>query len=67
MLIVGRAINGLCVGCTSSQVPVYLAEIAKREIRGKVISLQQWAIEWAMIILYDICYGFSFINGQASP
>lgn len=29
-LIAGRILNGVCVGITSSQVPVYLAEIAKR-------------------------------------
>lgn len=29
-LITGRVLNGICVGITSSQVPVYLAEIAKK-------------------------------------
>ena len=29
-LIAGRVLNGVCVGITSAQVPVYLAEIAKR-------------------------------------
>ncbi len=33
-LIAGRVLNGVCVGITSSQVPVYLAEIAKR-VSGK--------------------------------
>lgn len=28
-LIAGRILNGVCVGITSSQVPVYIAEIAK--------------------------------------
>jgi hypothetical protein len=27
-------------------VPVYQAEIAPKEIRGRVVSLQQWAITW---------------------
>ncbi|KAK9452696.1 general substrate transporter [Dipodascopsis uninucleata] len=66
MLIVGRIFNGLCVGCTSSQVPVYLAELAKHEIRGKVIGIQQWSIEWGILILYFIGYGCSFINSTAS-
>ncbi|KAK0773590.1 hypothetical protein LTR75_017085 [Friedmanniomyces endolithicus] len=34
MLIAGRMLNGVCVGITSSQVPVYLAEIAKKNMRG---------------------------------
>jgi MFS family permease len=29
-LIAGRLLNGVCVGITSSQVPVYLAEISKK-------------------------------------
>lgn len=40
-LIVGRLLNGICVGLTSSQVPVYLAEIAKKEKRGSIICIQQ--------------------------
>ena len=44
MLIAGRLLNGVCVGITSSQVPVYLAEIAKKEKRGSLIIIQQLAI-----------------------
>ncbi|KAH8591981.1 hypothetical protein B0O99DRAFT_654119 [Bisporella sp. PMI_857] len=35
--IAGRVLNGVCVGITSSQVPVYLAEIAKHDKRGSII------------------------------
>jgi MFS family permease len=35
-LITGRILNGACVGITSSQVPVYLAEIAKPDKRGSM-------------------------------
>lgn len=62
MLIVGRFINGICVGITSSQVPVYLAEIAKKEHRGSIIVIQQWAIEWGIFIMYFVGYGCSFIT-----
>jgi len=51
MLICGRFINGICVGITSSQVPVYLAEISKKETRGSIIVIQQWAIEWGIFIM----------------
>lgn len=46
MLVAGRVIAGLCVGITSSIVPVYQSEIAPKEIRGRMVSLQQWAITW---------------------
>lgn len=65
-LIAGRVLNGLTVGITSSQVPVYLAEIAKKEKRGQLVIVQQLAIEWGILIMYFIGYGCSFIDGTAS-
>lgn len=65
-LVMGRLLNGVCVGITSSQVPVYLAEIAKKEKRGSIIVIQQLAIEWGIFIMYFIGYGCSFITGDAS-
>jgi len=65
-LIAGRVINGVCVGITSSQVPVYLAEIAKKEKRGQLIVIQQLAIEWGILIMYFVGFGCSFIPGPAS-
>ena len=44
MLVGGRILNGITVGITSSQVPVYLAEIARKEKRGALIIIQQLAI-----------------------
>lgn len=38
MLCAGRVIAGLSVGIASSVVPVYQAEIAPKEIRGRVVS-----------------------------
>jgi MFS family permease len=51
MLIAGRVFNGVTVGITSSQVPVYLAEIAKHSQRGAIIIIQQLAIEWGILIM----------------
>jgi len=66
MLIGGRVLNGVCVGITSSQVPVYLAEIAKHDKRGAIIVIQQLAIEWGIFFMFFIGYGCSFIPGAAS-
>ncbi len=41
MLCVGRVVCGWCVGIASAIVPVYQSEIAPKEIRGRVVSLQQ--------------------------
>lgn len=63
MLCAGRVIAGLCVGIASSIVPVYQSEIAPKEIRGRVVSLQQWAITWGILIQFFIQYGAAQIGG----
>lgn len=54
MLIAGRMLNGVCVGITSSQVPVYLAEIAKKNQRGSILVIQQLAIEVGILLMFFI-------------
>ena len=65
-LVVGRFIAGVAVGLTSSVVPVYQSEIAPKNVRGRLVSLQQWAITWGIMIQFFIQYGCSHINGTAS-
>lgn len=66
MLIVGRFINGLCVGICSAQVPVYISELAPPSKRGRLVGAQQWAITWGIMIMFYISYGCSKINGTAA-
>lgn len=63
MLCTGRVIAGFCVGIASSIVPIYQSEIAPKEIRGRVVSLQQWAITWGILIQYFIQYGAAQVGG----
>ncbi|KAM4062738.1 major facilitator superfamily protein [Hirsutella rhossiliensis] len=69
MLCAGRTTAGLCVGIASSVVPIYQSEIAPKEIRGRVVSLQQWAITWGILIQYFIQYGVaeSIGGGPGDP
>ncbi|KAG0030155.1 hypothetical protein BGZ82_007545 [Podila clonocystis] len=66
MLIVGRIVNGIAVGLASMIVPVYQSEIAPKNIRGRIVSLQQWAITWGILIQFFIQYGCSKIQSNAS-
>ena len=52
MLIVGRVINGFCVGICSAQVPVYISELAPPSKRGRLVGSQQWAITWGILIMF---------------
>ncbi|KAL2833950.1 general substrate transporter [Aspergillus pseudoustus] len=56
-LVAGRVVSGLSIGITSSQVCVYLAELAPARIRGRIVGIQQWAIEWGILIMYLISWG----------
>lgn len=64
MLIVGRFINGLSVGICSAQVPVYITEIARADIRGRLVGCQQWAITWGIMIMFYISFGCSYLSGE---
>ncbi|KZT38111.1 general substrate transporter [Sistotremastrum suecicum HHB10207 ss-3] len=66
MLVVGRIISGLSVGLASATVPLYQAEISAPSIRGRLISFQQWAITWGILLQYFVQFGCSYINGVAS-
>lgn len=50
LLCVGRVLNGLSVGITSMVVPLYQSEIAPKEIRGRIVAVQQWSITWGIFI-----------------
>ncbi|KAK9458134.1 general substrate transporter [Dipodascopsis uninucleata] len=65
-LVCGRIISGVAIGICSSQVPVYLAELAPKRIRGRLVGLFQWAVTWGIMIMFYISYGCSFINGPAA-
>ncbi|KAK9357809.1 general substrate transporter [Lipomyces starkeyi] len=66
MLIAGRAIAGICIGLTSTLVPIYQSEIAPRKIRGRIVSFQYFALTWGILIQYFIQYGCSFLESEAS-
>ncbi|KFX85869.1 hypothetical protein O988_09868, partial [Pseudogymnoascus sp. VKM F-3808] len=65
-LVAGRVINGLGNGCLAMMVPLYQSEIAPKEIRGRVISIQQCFINFGILIAFWIQFGTSFIEGSAA-
>ena len=51
-----RVIGGLGVGLASAICPMYIAEIAPAEIRGKLVSWNQFAIIFGMLVVYFVNY-----------
>lgn len=65
-LCFGRIIAGFAIGIASSQVPVYISELAPKHVRGMLVGCFQWAVTWGILIMFYISYGCGFINGPTS-
>lgn len=51
-----RIIGGIGVGLASAICPMYIAEMAPAEIRGKLVSWNQFAIIFGMLVVYFVNY-----------
>ena len=51
-----RIIGGIGVGLASAICPMYIAEIAPSEVRGKLVSCNQFAIIFGMLVVYFVNY-----------
>jgi MFS transporter, SP family, xylose:H+ symportor len=54
--IIYRIIGGIGIGLASILSPIYIAEIAPAQIRGKLVSWNQFAIVTGMLIIYFVNY-----------
>lgn len=57
-----RVIGGIGVGLASAVCPMYIGEVAPAEIRGRLVSLNQFAIIFGMLVVYFVNWGIA--NGQ---
>jgi sugar porter (SP) family MFS transporter len=56
MLIIFRLLSGLAVGATSVVGPMYISEISPAHNRGKLVSMNQFAITFGILLAYIIDY-----------
>ncbi len=52
--VVARMIGGVGIGIASMMSPMYIAEVSPSRIRGRLISVNQFAIIFGMLIVYFI-------------
>lgn len=64
-LYVGRVISGISVGILSAIVPLYQAEVSPKEIRGRLVSLQQLFITIGIAVSFWIDYGCEKISSDS--
>ncbi len=57
--IIFRIIGGVGVGIASMLSPMYIAEIAPANIRGKLVSWNQFAIIFGMLVVYFVNYSIA--------
>ncbi|MCM3072814.1 D-xylose transporter XylE [Staphylococcus equorum] len=60
-----RVIGGIGVGLASAISPMYISEIAPSSIRGKLVSWNQFAIIFGMLVVYFVNYGITFGQSQS--
>ncbi|GAL70352.1 D-xylose transporter XylE [Jejuia pallidilutea] len=54
-----RIIGGIGVGLASAVCPMYIGEIAPANIRGRLVSLNQFAIIFGMLVVYFVNWGIA--------
>ena len=54
-----RILGGIGVGLASMLSPMYIAEIAPASIRGKLVSWNQFAIIFGMVVVYFVNYSIA--------
>ncbi|WP_205502416.1 D-xylose transporter XylE [Rufibacter psychrotolerans] len=59
-----RIIGGIGVGLASAVCPVYIGEIAPANLRGRLVSLNQFAIIFGMLVVYFVNWGIA--KGQTT-
>lgn len=58
-----RIIGGIGVGLASAVCPIYIGEMAPANIRGRLVSLNQFAIIFGMLVVYFVNWGIA--SGQS--
>jgi SP family xylose:H+ symportor-like MFS transporter len=54
-----RIIGGIGVGLASAVCPMYIGEIAPADIRGRLVSWNQFAIIFGMLVVYFVNWGIA--------
>jgi sugar porter (SP) family MFS transporter len=63
ILTVARFFLGVAIGTASLVVPTYIAEMAPKAIRGRLVSLQQMMITVGIFVSYLVGYAFADSKG----
>lgn len=63
--VIYRIIGGIGVGLASMLSPMYIAEVAPTEIRGRLVSFNQFAIIFGQLLVYCVNYFIASSGDQS--
>ncbi|CAG8743390.1 784_t:CDS:10, partial [Racocetra persica] len=63
-LYIGRIVSGISIGILSMMVPLYQSEISPKDIRGRLVSLQQFSITIGIAVSFWIDYAAEKIDSS---
>ena len=63
--VAARFVGGLAIGAGSLLAPLYIAEVAPAQNRGRLVSLNQMAIVVGILIAYLVNWGLSFFGAES--
>ncbi len=64
VFVLFRILGGVGVGMASMLSPMYIAEIAPASIRGKLVSWNQFAIIFGMLVVYFVNYAIALHGSE---
>ncbi|MEH0153319.1 sugar porter family MFS transporter [Limibacter armeniacum] len=65
IFVIFRIIGGVGVGIASMLSPMYIAELAPSNIRGRLVAVNQFAIIFGMLIVYFVNYFIAMQGGES--
>ena len=64
VLLTARTVIGVAIGVASMLTPLYLSEIAPKERRGLVVSLNQFCITFGILLSYIVDFCLTGVEGD---
>ncbi|QCR09124.1 sugar porter family MFS transporter [Brenneria rubrifaciens] len=63
--VIFRIIGGVAVGLAATVSPMYMSEISPKNMRGRALSMQQFAIVFGQILIFFVNYKIASIATEA--
>lgn len=63
--VIYRIIGGLAVGIAATVSPMYMSEVSPKDMRGRALSMQQFAIVFGQIVIFYVNFKIASLASEA--